>query len=109
MKQLIKRHIIKVAGTNREETLDRAAAGLVKILGVNAINVDRKSGTVDVTYDLAHISYRTLERKLDELGCVTAKTPIQNLKRLFINFTEQNQIVSRHLETVNFGRDNRHR
>ncbi|HOS40904.1 MAG TPA: hypothetical protein PLG31_14305 [Spirochaetota bacterium] len=101
MKQLIKRHRIKVTEGQSNGLLETAASGLVRMLGVNDIDVDRKTGTIDITYDLAHTSYRALERKLGELGCATASSPLQSIKRALINFTEQNQIVSRHLETVN--------
>ena len=98
MRDLTKRHIIKLKNMKCEGCTQTIEENLTKILGINQINANYHEGKVNVTYNLKFINYKKLEKKLRELGYYPARGLLNAIKRGFINFTEKNEAAGQELK-----------
>lgn len=92
MKDIIKRHNIRVYSLKRPGHSEVINETLGKVLGVNEVHADSSGRKVNVTYNLKFIDYKTIEKKLGESGYPPRRGFLQTIKRGFINFTERNEI-----------------
>jgi hypothetical protein len=100
MRNLIKKHIIKVDNIKDKVSSKKIEEKLQRVLGVNKVYADHQTGNLKVTYNLKFINFMLLEKKLDELGHPPIRNIYNSMKRGFINFTEKNEISSQKLKST---------
>ncbi len=100
MRNLIKKHIIKVDNIKDEKSSKKIEEKLQRMLGVNKVNANHQKGNLRVTYNLKFTNFMVLEKKLMELGYRPKSDILNSLKRSFINFTEKNEIISQKLRST---------
>ncbi len=90
MTAIKKRHIQveNVSCTGCEKELKTTLAG---IDGIDQIHVDRKSGGIDIEYDLLKTNLKSIEQKINESGYVIHDNLLNRIKSRFIRFTEENE------------------
>ena len=100
MRNLIKKHIIKVDNVKDKIISKKIEERLQRVLGVNKVYADHQTGNLKVTYNLKFINFLLLEKKLDEMGHPPIRSIYNSMKRSFINFTEKNEISSQKLKST---------
>ena len=70
---------------------DKIRDELVKMNGIDEVQVNRRSGKVSVVYDLLKIDFEKIEQKIGEIGYTIHESFFDRLKDKYIHFTEENE------------------
>lgn len=102
MKNLIKKHVIRVLNMKDEGCSQLIEENLKNFLGIREVKADNRQGKIDVTYNLKFINYKAVGEKLTKLGYPPAKSFHHSIKSGFINFTEKNEKINHDMKSSNY-------
>ena len=88
---VLKRRTIQVQDMTCDECERTVERGLGGLSGVQEVHADRRTGTVDIAYDLEKRTLLDLEREIESLGYHLDDGFWTRAKRGWFHFTEENE------------------
>ena len=87
----IKKRKLLVNNMTCEGCEEKIKNEVLKLNGVNTVEVNHKTGTVNVRYDLLQVNLSEIENKIKSTGYKLNNNLLYKLKSGFIHFLEENE------------------